>query len=110
MAEHLATQELNPGRTTWRTIIQVAPSAILGLVVLLPIIIEEVLKGFGEQMPESIRLWLLGVAAFVTALSATLARIMAIPAVNDWFRKHFKPAAPDHQEVTPTAPDEGASS
>jgi hypothetical protein len=110
MAKHLATQEQNPGRTTWRTIIQVAPSAIIGLVILLPLIIEEVLNGFGEQMPESMRLWLLGAAAFITALSATLARIMAIPAVNDWFRKHFKPAAPDHQEAVPANPDEGASS
>jgi len=76
------TQVAHPWVTTARTVVQTAIPAVLVLVVVLPQIIDAVLEGMGESLPEGLRLWLLGAAAFITAVAGTLARIFAIPAVN----------------------------
>lgn len=79
----VATQVAHPGITTARTVVQTAIPAVIGLVFILPLILQEVVTGMGDQLPEGLRLWLLGAAAFVTALAGTLARIFAIPGVNN---------------------------
>ena len=66
-----------------RTIIQVGIPAFLSFALLLPAIIE----ALGLPADSRLRLWLLGVAAVVTAVAGALSRIMAIPAVNGWLVK-----------------------
>jgi hypothetical protein len=44
--------------------------------------------GFGQHLPEGFRLQLLGYATALTALSATIARIMANARVLEWTRKY----------------------
>lgn len=66
-----------------RTIIQVGIPSFLGLALLLPQLIE----ALGLPADSELRLWMVGVAAAVTAVAAALARIMAIPAVNAWLTK-----------------------
>jgi len=76
------TQVRYPWRATLRTIVQVGIPALLTAVTVLPLVIQIVLDELGEVMPESLRLWLVAAAGFVTALAAAFTRIMAIPAVN----------------------------
>lgn len=77
-----ASQVLHPWVTTARTVVQTAFPAVIGLVFILPLILEEIVSGMGEQLPDGLRVWLLGAAALVTAVAGTLARIFAIPGVN----------------------------
>lgn len=91
-----STQEQNPGRTVWRTIVQVGIPALVALLVLVPQIINVILKGeLGAMLPASAYAWLAGAAAVLTALAATGARIMAIPGVAEWLRKYLGKLAPD---------------
>ena len=78
------TQVGQPGRTTARTVVQ----TILGVLLSLGVVVPAVVGIVGDQWapwlgPQA--LTILGVAAAVAAaISGTLARIMAIPAVNAW--------------------------
>lgn len=89
------TQTAHPWRATLRTTVEVGIPAIVGLLIILPQIIQAILDGMGETMPTSLYAWLAGAAAFITALAATLARIAAIPGVVEWTRKYLSFLAPD---------------
>ena len=97
MGDHSATttQAANPGRATIRTAVQTAIPAFLGLLVIVPLILQEVVAGFGQHLPEGIRLWLAGAAVVITAASATITRVMAIPGVIEWTRSYLPWLAPD---------------
>ena len=97
MGEHAATttQAANPWRATIRTALQAGIPAFVGLLLILPAIIQEVVDGFGQHLPDGFRLWLAGAAAVITALSATIARVMAIPGVIEWTRAYLPWLAPD---------------
>lgn len=84
--DHRAATE--PNKAFWRTALQIGPMAILALVGVLPEIIQITVDGFGQHLPENFRVWLLGVAVLLTALSATLAKIMASARVLDLTRKY----------------------
>jgi hypothetical protein len=94
MAGHVATTATAPARAAVRTALQTGIPAVLGLLVILPLIINEVLAGIGEQMPAGLYAWLAAAAAALTAASAMIARIMAIPGVIAFTRKYFAWAAP----------------
>ncbi|UUG69610.1 membrane protein [Microbacterium phage Fransoyer] len=66
-----------------RTIVQTVIPSFLGFAVVLPMIIE----ALGLPVESELRLWLVAVAAGVTAVAAAIARVMAIPAVNAWLTK-----------------------
>lgn len=89
-----STQEANPGRATLRTFIAQLP-AIIGAILLMPEVIQIILDGYGERLPDNFRVVLLGISAFIVATTAVMTRIMASVRVNEWFRANFKPAAPD---------------
>jgi len=86
--DHRAEPVLTPAKAGWRTVLQVGPAAILSLVVILPMIIEDIVDGFGRQLPDELRVWLLGAALFLTTVAAVAARIMARKEVLDWFTKY----------------------
>jgi hypothetical protein len=67
-------------------VVQVGLPAFLIFAGVLPEILQTVLDGMGDVLPDGLRLWLLGAAAVVTAAAGTLARIAAIPAVNNWLK------------------------
>lgn len=81
------TQVANPGRATLRTIVQVGVPAFVGLVLILPLILQAVVEELGAVLPPSVTAWLVGAAAAVTALAGAVARVMAIPGVNAWLSK-----------------------
>lgn len=66
-----------------RTIVQVGIPAFLTFALVLPQIID----ALGLPVDSQLRLWLVAVAAVVTAVAGALARVMAIPAVNAWLMK-----------------------
>lgn len=78
-----ATEIWYKAQRVLRTIVQVGIPAILGFALLLPQLIE----ALGLPVDSELRLWLVGVAAVVTAVAAAITRIMAIPAVNAWLTK-----------------------
>lgn len=71
------------GKRVLRTLVQTAIPAFLSFAILLPMIIE----ALGLPVDSELRLWLLAVAAGVTAVAAAISRVMAIPAVNAWLIK-----------------------
>jgi hypothetical protein len=77
-----------PDKAFWRTVLQVGPLALIALVGVLPEVIQITVEGFGAHLPENFRLQLLGYATALTALSATIARIMASARVLEWTRKY----------------------
>jgi hypothetical protein len=77
------TQVARPWRATWRTVVQVGIPAAIILVGVLPEVLETIIDGMGDHLPADVRLALLAAAAFITALAGTLARLAAIPRVND---------------------------
>jgi hypothetical protein len=99
MADHEATptQAEFPGRAALRTAVQVGIPAFLGLLLILPQIIQTVLDGFGQHLPPELYAWLAAAAAVITAASATLARLAAIPGVIDWTRRFLPFLAPDNK-------------
>ncbi|RLP69315.1 hypothetical protein D9V30_08390 [Mycetocola reblochoni] len=89
MAKHTTTSDTIwfPAQRAWRTALAVGVPALLGLVVILPEVITAVLEGYGDQVPEGLRLWLLGAAAFITTTASVVSRVMAIPGVDAWLRR-----------------------
>lgn len=66
-----------------RTLVATVIPSFLGFAVVLPMIID----ALGLPVDSDLRLWLLAVAAGVTAVATAISRIMAIPAVNAWLTK-----------------------
>ena len=77
------TQVARPWRATWRTVVQVGIPAFGILLGILPEVLEEIVTGMGDHLPPGLRAGLLGAAVVITALAGTLARIAAIPKVNE---------------------------
>ena len=66
-----------------RTIVQTGVPTFIVFSAVLPQIID----ALGLPVDNDVRLWLLAVAAGVTAVAGALARVMAVPAVNAWLVK-----------------------
>lgn len=93
-AAALSTQETSPASATGRTALQVGLASLVILGLVTPEILEILAEDLKAYLPDNIRVWLLGAAGFVTALAAAVARIMAIPGVNDFFREYLPWLAP----------------
>lgn len=98
MGDHeapVSTQAAFPWRAFWRTAVQAGIPAFIGLLGILPPIIQMILDGFGRHLPPEMYAWLAGAAVVITAAAATIARIMAYPAAIKWTRKYLSWFAPD---------------
>lgn len=73
-------------RAVARTIVQTIIPAILTLGVIVPYVVDEVLRQAGGSMPESLRGWLLATSAFVAGVAAVLSKVMTHPKVEAWLR------------------------
>lgn len=101
MSKHLAVPEIiNKGQRVIRTVVQVGIPAFLGFALVLPQIIE----ALGLPVDSELRLWLVGVAAAVTAVAGAIARVMAIPAVNLWLTHIGLGSVPKSAAVTDVPP------
>jgi len=104
MAEHRAdtapvappaTQAAHPNRAAIRTMLAVGVPAFVALLGILPEVLQVIVDGFGRQLPDDLRLWLLATAASITALSGIITKIMAMPKVLDFTRRYLSWLAPD---------------
>ncbi|WP_104164648.1 hypothetical protein [Arthrobacter sp. SX1312] len=90
------TQAAHPWRATLRTAVAVGIPAFLGLAVILPAILAELANGpLGPYLPPGLIAWLLGFAGLITAASAAITRVLAIPGVVEWCRKYLSFMSPD---------------
>lgn len=90
------TQVAHPWRATLRTAFAVGIPAFVGLCLLLPAVLAELANGpLSEYLPPGFIAWLIATAGLITAASAAITRIMAIPGVVDWFRKYLRALSPD---------------
>ena len=97
------TQVARPWRATWRTVVQVGIPAFVILAGVLPEVLDVFLDGMGAYVPDAVRAWLAGAAVLITALAGTLARIAAIPAVNEALRAVKLSADGQATPTNPTA-------
>lgn len=88
MSEPTPTQVRRPWRATVRTIIQVGIPTVIALGLVVPEVVQIVLDEVGNAMPDQLRVILLAISAGVVALAAIIARVMAIPQVEDFLRRH----------------------
>lgn len=94
----VSTQEAYPWKAFWRTALQVGPAAALGLLVILPSVLQSIVDGFGRELPPDIYQALVGITATLTLISAIIAKIMAHPGVIAWTRKYAPFFAPEKRE------------
>lgn len=96
-----ATQVRRPWRATFRTVVQTAIPTIIVLGLVVPQIVDIVLEETGGTMPEGLRTVLLGASAVVVAAAGVLTRVMAIPQVEAFLRRHR------FLELVAAEPDDG---
>lgn len=87
-----ATQSAHPGRATFRTFISQAVPAVVGLLVLLPLLAPVLLswaQESAEVVPAEVTAWVAGFAAYVAAASSLITRALAVPGVETWLRQHI---------------------
>lgn len=82
------SQVRHAGRSATRTFVQTIIPAIITLGVVVPLIVDAVVDQTGEILSPKVRGILLAVSAGVAGAAALVARIMAIPAVEAFLRKH----------------------
>ncbi len=98
MGDHSAestTQAAYPNRAAIRTAVQTFFPAAIGLLGILPLVLQAILDGFGRHLPADVYGWLVGAVMAITAASATIARISALPGVIAWTRDYLPWLAPD---------------
>ncbi|WP_426940258.1 hypothetical protein [Pseudarthrobacter sp. S6] len=97
MGDHSAesTQAAYPNRAALRTAVQTFFPAVIGLLGILPLVLQAILDGFGRHLPPDIYGLLAGAVVVITAASATIARVAAIPGVIAWTRDYLPFLAPD---------------
>jgi hypothetical protein len=85
-----ASPVLTQSKAFWRTALQIGPAALLSLCLILPEILEEFVQRFGTQLPDGLRLWLLGLAGTLTLLASISAWFMSNPKVLAWTAKYAR--------------------
>lgn len=89
------TQQQYPWKAFWRTILQVGPAAALALLVILPEILQDIVDGFGRDLPPDLYGWLVAVTGALTLTAGIVARVMANAKLIAFFRKYAPLFAPD---------------
>jgi hypothetical protein len=96
-----STQQAHPVRASWRTAAQTVLSVILVLGVIAPLVAGILTEELGEHLPASWLAWVVAAATLLAAVSAALARIMAIPAVDAWLRHLGLSSTPRPATIAP---------
>jgi hypothetical protein len=76
------TQQEHPLRAALRTSVQVWLPGLVAALVVIPEVVQIIVEETGEALPDNLRLILAGIVTACAVVSAILARIMAIPAVD----------------------------
>ncbi|QGZ16916.1 hypothetical protein SEA_LITTLETOKYO_24 [Arthrobacter phage LittleTokyo] len=104
MGKHEAapTQVAHPWRAMFRTAVEVGVPAFALVLFAGPAVLNILAEELGAVLPPGVIAWLLGAAALLTAVSAALARIAALPRVNEALKRVKLDAGP------PSPPAAGA--
>lgn len=82
----LSTQEAHPAKASVRTFVQTLIGTLVLFVPIVPIVVNIILDEFGKagvEPPAWLYAALTGVAVAASLVSAIVARVMAVPAVNN---------------------------
>ena len=85
-----ANQVTRPWQATLRTVLQTVAGIILGtaaFVAALAVMAPQFLDAVAAILPAEWLAWATGAVAAIGAFAGALARVMAIPGVNDWLTK-----------------------
>lgn len=82
MTTPVTTQQQHPLRAAVRTFVQVWLPGLAVALLVVPEVVGIIMEESGDALPENLRLVLAGIATAAAVVSAILARIMAIPAVD----------------------------
>lgn len=88
--EPLATQEAHPNKASVRTFVQTVVAAAVIIIPIVPVVVNIILDEFGKagvEAPGWLFAALSGIAVAAGLIAAIVARIMAIPGVNDLLAK-----------------------
>jgi hypothetical protein len=88
-----------PNKRAIRTAIQVTVGVFLAIVSALAVFVlvaPQVLEAIKDVLPPSWYAWLVGFVAVVGAISAALARVMAIPQVDEFLKRFGAGSTPAH--------------
>lgn len=91
----VATQEANPGRAVTRTFFA-ALLAFAPLVNGVLLAVQDWVVANSDILPAELAVWVNGILVAGLALVALVTRVLAVPGVNDWLRKHLSLLAPDN--------------
>lgn len=86
----LATQEEHPNKASVRTFVQTVIGAAIVIVPIVPVVVNIILDEFGKagvEPPGWLFAALSGIAVGAGLIAAIVARIMAVPGVNDFLKK-----------------------
>jgi len=104
MADHLtatSTQVAFPTRASLRTALQAFLGTIATLGLVVPLAAVALNESLAAYLPDGWGAWLIAAGAFVAAVSAAAARIMAIPAVDAWLDRLGLASTPQGVPSTP---------
>lgn len=82
MTTPVTTQQQHPLRAAARTFVQVWLPGLAVALLVVPEVVGIIMEESGDALPDNLRLVLAGIATAAAVMSAILARIMAIPAVD----------------------------
>lgn len=97
-----ATQEANPVKAVMRTILA-AVIAFFPLTNGVLLALQDWLAANSEVLPPWLILGVNGILVAGLLLVALVTRVLAVPGVNDWLRKHARIFAPDNVKGRHTA-------
>lgn len=88
-----------------RTAVQVLLAGVTALTVL-AVLAPQVLDAVKDVVPGPVVVWCGGAIAFIAALAAALARVMAIPTINRWLTAIGAGSVPASGHAAGAEPDE----
>lgn len=97
-----ATQSVHPARATFRTFLAVVLPAVLGILVLLPLVAPVLVQWASDNssiLPPEVTAALVAFATWVAAISSLITRLLAVPGVEAWLRRYvpWLAAAPSYE-------------
>lgn len=82
-----------PAQRAIRTAVQIIIT-LAGVLATIAFVAPQILEAVADVLPGPVVTWLLAFIATITAISMALSRVMAIPAVDDFFKKFGAGTAP----------------
>lgn len=93
----------------WQRVVRTALQVIAAAAVLLgavAVAAPQIIAALGDVLPGPFVVWATGAIAFVAALAAALARVMALPIVNAWMTALGAGSVPASGHAAGTEPDD----